>query len=75
MKRLLIIIMALLIAAPDVFPQRVGVGVGVGFKRKAKTAVSNQYTTSYAGTEYYVASAGNDSNNGTTPATAWKTLS
>ncbi len=79
MKRLLIIVVVLALLVPDfAFGQRVGVGVGIGFKRKAKTTVStgnNQYTTNYAGTEYYVASTGNDSNNGTTPATAWKTLS
>jgi parallel beta-helix repeat protein len=71
MKRLIILLMALLIAAPDVFPQRAGVGVGVGFKQKKKSGNGNAVDPA----AYYVNSkTGSDSNNGFTPATAFASI-
>lgn len=58
----------------EAFPQRIGVGFGIGKKRQTKQASVQNYPTAYPGTEYYVSTSGNDSNNGLSPATAWKTL-
>lgn len=71
----IVLFLLLLFATTEAFPQRIGVGIGLG-KRKPvqKTQSIPQYPTAYPGTEYYVSSTGNDSNNGTSPQTAWKTL-
>lgn len=73
MKRLLIFLLLALLMT-EAFPQRIGVGFGIGKKRQTKQASVQNYPTAYPGTEYYVSTSGNDSNNGLSPATAWKTL-
>ncbi len=73
MKRLFVLLLALLMAAPEALPQRTGSRAGAGYNTKRK----KELVTAAGSAEkaYYVSSStGNDANDGLTPATAFASI-